>query len=101
MVRGHSGSPDGFFIVEAAGALGAVVFNLLKSAETGTNIGAMLGGFGKGGVVEAIGRIRGIRQDSAAVFMTELRKLSLRAAAHCVYFSIMGVLGVREGPVLE
>jgi len=56
MVRGHSGSPDLIRILTAAGALGAVIFNLRKSAETGTNIGAMLGGLGEG-AVKAFGRM--------------------------------------------
>jgi len=60
-----SGSPDPIEIVAAAGAPGAVVFNLLNSAETGTNIGAMLGGFVEGGVVDACGNMGFVPDTSA------------------------------------
>jgi len=87
-----SGSPDPIMIVAAAGALGAVVFNLLNSAETGTNIGAMLDGFVESGVVDACGIFRGFPPDRAVAFLDEFINLYISAAAHFVFFGISGVL---------
>jgi len=86
------GRPDLVLIVVAAGGLGAVVFNLLNSAETGVVVRAMLGGFDKGGVVDAIGNF-GFPPDRAPSFRRgEIRKQFIGAAAHFVCFGIGGVL---------
>lgn len=87
------GRPDLVQIVVAAGGLGAVVFNLLNSAETGVVVRAMLGGFDKGGVVDAIGNF-GFPPDRLARPTALFETLSpfIGAAAHFVCFGIGGVL---------
>jgi len=89
--------------VAAAGAPGAVVSELLTSAEAGIQSGAVVDGFGEGGGVDACGNI-GFAPNRTGGFLLPAVLGGVGAAAHFVGFGISGVLGESSfigGPPLD